>query len=94
MGDTRLRGAALAAAAAVAFSTSASAELPNMWSETPALIKCEGANSCRGQSMCNTMANSCQGQNACKGQGWIQIVAPTPKEAIQKCKEKGGKFAF
>jgi hypothetical protein len=94
MRDKTLMGATLATAAAVAFSTPASAEFPIVNSGTPTEIKCAGINACRGQSLCKTMANSCQGQNACKGHGWLYINAPTPDEAIKQCKAKGGTVGF
>jgi uncharacterized membrane protein len=34
-------------------------------------LKCNGANSCKGQSACKTAGSSCKAQNACKGQGFV-----------------------
>jgi len=47
-------------------------------------VRCEGVNSCKGQSACHTAESPCSGQNACKGKGW---VAMAPKD----CAQKGGK---
>lgn len=49
------------------------------------LGKCVGANSCKGQSACNTSETSCAGQNSCKGKGWIKTDAKT-------CADKKGTF--
>jgi uncharacterized membrane protein len=48
-------------------------------------VKCQGINSCKGQSKCKTANSACAGQNSCKGQGWL----PTASE--QECTDKGGK---
>lgn len=66
----KLSSIALAAAAALAFSTvavtTAAAE--------EAKVKCEGVNSCKGTSACATADNSCAGQNKCKGHGFLQVT--------------------
>ncbi len=49
------------------------------------LGKCVGANSCKGQSACQTAESSCAGQNSCKGKGWIKTDAKT-------CSSKEGTF--
>jgi hypothetical protein len=94
MGNKTLLGAALATAAAVAFSTSASATSPNMLEGIPSRVKCEGINACRGQSACNTIANGCQGQNACKGHGWLYIDGQSLEEATKQCKTQGGTVTY
>ncbi len=48
------------------------------------MIKCEGANACKGQGECGTAKNSCASKNECKGHGWNKM---TTKE----CAAKGGK---
>jgi hypothetical protein len=60
---------ALAAAAAMIF---ASAPLATAHADD-AKMKCDGANSCKGQSACKSAKNSCKGQNACKGQGYSEL---------------------
>lgn len=62
--------AALAAAAAMIFSTVAVTPLQ---AADNAKVKCEGVNSCKGKSACATASNSCQGQNSCKGHGYLTL---------------------
>lgn len=50
-------------------------------------IKCEGVNSCKGQSACKSAAHSCKGQNACKGKGFL-MLSP---EACDKAKAEMAK---
>ena len=38
-------------------------------------VKCEGVNSCKGQSECKTDHSSCNGHNECAGKGWIEMSA-------------------
>ncbi|MFZ5790494.1 MAG: hypothetical protein ACOY3L_07330 [Pseudomonadota bacterium] len=73
-------GIVLAAAAASLFL--AAAAVPG--SARAEEVKCQGINSCKGQSACKSAANSCKGLNACKGQGWL----PTATE--YDCLTKGG----
>ncbi len=35
-----------------------------------AKVKCEGVNSCKGQSDCHSARNASKGQNGCAGQGY------------------------
>ena len=81
-----LKGALLAAAAAGFFGAAvtahaASGVAPLEDSDTP--VKCQGINSCKGQSACAGADHSCHGKNECKGKGWV--LAPA-----HECKEKGG----
>ncbi len=85
---------ALAAAAAVAFSSSASAVSPDMMEGIPTRVKCKGVNACKGQSACQTIANSCQGQNSCKGRGWLYLDGQSRKEANDLCKKAGGTITY
>jgi len=62
----RLSGLALAAAAAIAFTT---APLSAANAADEAKVKCEGVNSCKGTSECKTAKHDCAGKNACKGEG-------------------------
>lgn len=41
--------------------------------EGDAKIKCEGANSCKGNSACKTADNECAGHNSCKGKGFVML---------------------
>ena len=62
---------ALAAAAAALFATGCS----TMCGEShEALVKCAGANACKGSSECATPDNSCKGRNGCKGNGWSYMT--------------------
>jgi len=38
-----------------------------------AKIKCDGVNSCKGQSACKTATNNCAGHNECKGKGFVML---------------------
>jgi hypothetical protein len=77
---------ALAAAAAVLFAsvsvTAGAAE--------EGKVKCEGVNSCKGQSACKTAKNSCKGQNACKGAGFLELTKAECDAAHAKAHEKKG----
>jgi uncharacterized protein (DUF2141 family) len=68
MSNRKLSSVALAAAAAVMFTTvSATAGAQE------STVKCEGVNACKGQSACNTATNSCKGLNSCKGKGYLLL---------------------
>lgn len=76
MSNRKLSSVALAAAAAVMFTTvsvSAGAE--------ESTVKCEGVNGCKGQSACSTANNSCKGENACKGKGYLELTKEDCDEA-------------
>jgi hypothetical protein len=85
MKSAKTSGIALAAAAAVMFST-----LSVTTSAAEAKVKCEGVNSCKGQSACKSTKNSCKGQNACKGQGYLDLTKAECDAAKAKAKEKPG----
>ncbi len=38
-----------------------------------ATVKCDGANSCKGQSACKTDSSACAGHNECKGKGFVML---------------------
>jgi hypothetical protein len=67
------RSFALASAAAALFVAGAPATAPADSHE----VKCEGVNSCKGQSACRTAENECSGKNSCKGKGFLML---TPEE--------------
>lgn len=57
-----------------------------------AKIKCEGVNSCKGQSECKTAQNSCKGENSCSGKGFMMMTkaecdAAKAKAAAEKSKK-------
>jgi hypothetical protein len=82
---TRVAGAILATAVALAFSGSAllAADAPST-SPQAAQVKCLGANACKGQSACKTATNSCKGKNSCAGKGYV-ITSDA-----KSCTAKGG----
>lgn len=85
MKRTRLAGAMLATAVALAFTGSVvnAADAPDA-SAQAAQLKCLGANSCKGQSACKTATNDCQGKNSCKGKGYVITTD------AKSCEAKGG----
>ena len=83
MNRRKMTSVALAAAAAVMFSTALVATA----SADEAKVKCEGVNSCKGKSACKSANNSCKGQNACKGQGFLEMT----QAKCDAAKAKAGK---
>jgi hypothetical protein len=83
MSSRMLSSVALAAAAAVLFSTAAVTTAR----ADDAKVKCTGVNSCKGQSACKSANNACKGQNSCKGQGF-QMMSKADCDAA---KAKAGK---
>ena len=71
MNSRKMSSVALAAAAAVMFST---VMVSTASAADEAKVKCVGANACKGKSACKTEKNSCKGQNACKGQGFTEMT--------------------
>ncbi len=81
-------GVAIAAAAAMLFSTA----LVGTAAAAEAKVHCTGVNACKGQSSCKSAHNACKGQNSCKGQGWVEMSSKKEcKEAQAKMKEQGNK---
>src|SRR5215469_2062591 len=85
MSSRVLSGVALAAAAAVMFSTVAVSTA----SADEAKVKCEGVNSCKGHSACKSANNACKGQNSCKGKGWTEMTQAQCDAAKAKAKAGG-----
>ena len=83
MNAKKLTGLALATAAAGLFMTAtistASAE--------EAKVHCDGVNSCKGKSACQTASSACKGQNSCKGKGWELMSKADCDAAKAKTKE-------
>jgi hypothetical protein len=83
MSSRKISSVALATAAAVMFSTvaitAAAAE--------EAKVKCEGVNSCKGQTACATANNSCKGKNTCAGKGFLEMTKAECDAAMAKMKE-------
>jgi hypothetical protein len=85
MNRTRIAGAMLATAVALAFTGSVvSAE--DTPGSAPTQIKCVGGNACKGQSACKTATSGsdCKGKNSCKGKGYV-ITADA-----KSCEAAGG----
>jgi hypothetical protein len=75
MNSRILSGVALAAAAAIMFSTVAARDAKaTTASADEAKVKCEGVNSCKGHSACKSANNACKGQNSCKGKGFLEMT--------------------
>jgi hypothetical protein len=83
MKTTRIAGAVLATAVALAFTGNAFAADASP-STQPQQLKCLGANACKGQSACKTATNDCMGKNSCAGKGYI-VTADA-----KTCEAKGG----
>jgi hypothetical protein len=77
-----LSSVALAAAAAVMFSTVAISTA----SADEAKVHCSGVNSCKGQSACKSANNACKGQNSCKGKGFVEMSKADCDAAKAKAK--------
>ena len=85
MKTTRLAGAMLATAVALAFTGSALNAADTQSQSTQASqIKCLGANACKGQSACKTATNDCKGKNSCAGKGYVITTD------AKSCEAKGG----
>jgi uncharacterized membrane protein len=82
MNSKSLSRVALAAAAAVMFSTVAVTTA----SADDAKVKCSGVNSCKGQSACKSANNACKGQNSCKGTGFKMMTQADCDAAKAKAK--------
>ena len=74
---SKLRSVALATAAATLFIAGCASEgnsaPAKMADAGTVMVKCYGANACKGQAECKTADNSCKGQNACKGHGFLSM---------------------
>jgi hypothetical protein len=82
MTSKMLSSVALAAAAAVMFSTAAVSTAR----ADEAKVKCEGVNSCKGHSACKSANNACKGQNSCKGKGFLEMSKADCDAAKAKAK--------
>ena len=79
----KISGLALATAAAALF---AAAPIATVSAADAAKVKCEGVNTCKGQSACKTATSGCQGQNSCKGKGFLQLTKADCDAAMAKMK--------
>jgi hypothetical protein len=67
----KVSSAAMAAAAAMLFTSAVPTVSFGADAAAPATVHCAGVNSCKGTSECKSAKNSCKGQNSCKGTGWV-----------------------
>jgi hypothetical protein len=84
---------AILAAAAGALFLATSPALADTDEEKEAKVKCEGVNSCKGQSDCHTAHNECSGKKSCKGKGYKKMTAEecaAAKAEMEKETEKEG----
>ena len=79
------RSVVLAAAAAAIFVSGSATPSVATHHEGDEKVKCEGVNSCKGQSECGTDHSSCNGHNECAGKGWIEM-SPEECEAAKAAK--------
>jgi len=85
MNAKKLTGLAIATAAAGLFAT---ASIPAAYAgKDEAKIHCDGVNSCKGQTACQSATNACKGQNSCKGKGWMYLSKEECNTAKAKMKE-------
>ncbi len=66
----KVRGLALATAAAAMFAT---APMVGHAAKHEGDVKCTGVNKCKGSSDCKTANSQCKGQNSCKGSGFVKM---------------------
>ena len=82
------KSTALASAAALLFVAGASVATAADEGKA-AKIKCEGVNSCKGQSSCHSAQNECAGKNACRGKGFKMMTPEECDQAKAKLKTQG-----
>lgn len=75
------KSAVLAAAAAAIFVSGAATLATAGHHEAGETVQCEGVNSCKGQSECQTDHSGCHGQNDCSGKGWVSMTAEECEKA-------------
>jgi len=83
----KLTGLALATAAAGLFATAGIAPVMAAKHMGEAKVHCDGVNSCKGTSACQTASSACKGQNSCKGKGWLSMTKAECDAAKAKMNE-------
>jgi uncharacterized membrane protein len=81
------KSTALASAAALLFAAGAARADRHEGTGTAQKVKCEGVNSCKGQSSCHSEANECAGHNSCSGKGFKMLTPEECEAAKAKLKE-------
>ena len=84
MNKTRIAGAMLATAVALAFTGSVAWAEDAPGASAATQIKCLGGNACKGQSACKTATSGsdCKGKNSCKGKGYVITADAKSCEAL------------
>ena len=88
----KTRSALIASAAAAMFVAGLAGSAHAEESGGAAKIKCEGVNSCKGKSECNSAHNDCKGQNDCAGKGFMMMSKAECDAAKAKAAEKSKKM--
>lgn len=88
----KTRSALIASAAAAMFVAGLAGAAHAEESGSAAKIKCEGVNSCKGKSDCNSAHNDCKGQNSCSGRGFLMMSKAECDAAKAKAAEKSKKM--
>ena len=88
----KTRSALVASAAAAMFVAGLAGAAHAEESGGDAKIKCEGVNSCKGKSDCNSAHNDCKGQNSCSGKGFLMMSKAECDAAKAKAAEKSKKM--
>lgn len=90
----RSKTTALASAAALLFAAGVAYADNHEGGTSKGEMKCEGVNSCKGHSDCQTATSECAGHNGCKGKGFLMLTpeeCKAAKAAMKKDKmEKNG----
>ena len=79
---TRSRSSLAAAAALIAIAAASvisPVKAADQGSQQREPVRCDGVNSCKGESLCATSKHDCKGLNDCKGQG---VVVKTKAECL------------
>lgn len=84
MKNGTLKGVAIAGALATMFAP-AIAFAGKEDAKASKMVKCTGANDCKGKGGCKGAGHDCKGQNGCKGQSF------TEEKSAKECTDKGGK---
>lgn len=71
MKKNTLKGALVASAVAGMFVVVGCGAPTTNTNTSTKTFKCEGGNSCKGQSECKTATHDCAGKGDCKGTGWV-----------------------
>lgn len=85
----KIRNAALASAAAALFVAGVGTPATPAQAEEAGKVKCEGVNSCKGESACKTLISDCSGHNDCKGKGFVMLSPEECEAAMADMSDDG-----